>query len=75
MNPASPAPPCPACESRKSIKLTKVKSEQLQDGSIVKFEYTECADCGFEYIVPDQIRRNEARIKARHRKRYMEQNF
>ena len=59
------APDCPVCEANFWIDGTHqlVLTHQKQHLNVAGLLHSECAECGYELILPHQTRRNEARIR------------
>jgi YgiT-type zinc finger domain-containing protein len=61
---------CPMCESATLIPKKAVEHYHYkgQDFSLENIEYAACPVCQSEVVMPEQIKRNEARIRDEHRK-------
>ena len=59
------APDCPFCEAHDWVDGSHQMelSHQNKPLSVSDLEHSECAECGYELILPHQTRRNDARIR------------
>ena len=52
-------------EARHSIGAYRYKGQRI---SLTDSEYSVCRECGFDVVLPQQMRRNGARIRVEHRR-------
>lgn len=64
-------PDCPMCQAPNPWEVrvsNKTYYYKGQDFSMRDTEYSVCHVCGFDVVLPEQMRRNEARIRDEHRR-------
>ena len=65
------SPDCPMCQTPNPWESKYADETYVYKGqefSLSNTEYSVCSECGFDVVLPDQKRRNEARVRDEHRR-------
>ena len=60
---------CPICEGTVWQSMTQSQTYKYRnsDFTLNDVEFSRCADCGFDLVLPAQRRRNDARVRDEHK--------